>query len=93
MNNINKIEKSAAEVCKQLFGAEFVEFRCLSGLHAMQTTLVSLTDPGDKIMRFSTKDGGHFATQHLIKLFGRESCCYVVDKKTRQIDLEKTKER
>ena len=91
LNNVNKIEKSATEVCKKLFGADFVEFRCLSGLHAMQTTLVSLTEPGDTIMRVSTKDGGHFATQHLIKLFGRNSCCYVFDKKTRQIDLEKTK--
>lgn len=90
LNYVNLIEKSAAEVCKKLFGAKYVEFRCLSGLHAMQTTIASLTKPGDKVMRFETKDGGHFATQHVLKLIGRESCCYVVDKGTLQIDLQKT---
>ena len=103
LNNINEIEKSAIEVCKEMFDAEYVEFRCLSGLHAMQTTLASLTRPTgtyilDEIMRFSTKDGGHFATEHLIKLFGRgyhhlpnaPTCCYAVDRDTLQIDLEKT---
>jgi fluorothreonine transaldolase len=58
----------------------------------MQTTMVSLTRPGDKIMRFSTKDGGHFASQHLIKLFGRESCCYAFNRDTYRLDLERTRE-
>ena len=92
LDRVNEIERSAIEVCGELFGAKYCEFRCLSGLHAMQTTMVSLTKPGDKIMRFSTKDGGHFATQHLLKLFGRESCCYAFDRKTYRLDLEGTRE-
>ncbi len=91
LDNINKIELSAHECCRQLFDAEYAEFRCLSGLHAMLTTLVSLSDPGDKIMRFSTKDGGHFATEHLIKLLGRKDCCCVIDRQTFDFDVEKTK--
>lgn len=92
MDRVNEIERSAIAVCGELFGARYCEFRCLSGLHAMQTTMVSLTRPGDKVMRFSTKDGGHFATQHLLKLFGRESCCYAFDRGTYRLDLDRTRE-
>lgn len=92
LDRINQIERSALEVCHELFGAKYAEFRCLSGLHAMQTSMVSLTKPGEKIMRFSTKDGGHFATQHLVKLFGRETCCYAFNRKTYRLDLERTRE-
>ncbi|MEW5996693.1 MAG: fluorothreonine transaldolase [Candidatus Micrarchaeota archaeon] len=91
LDGVNAIEKSAIEVCRQLFGADYVEFRCLSGLHAMQVTLVSLTKPGDKIMRVATKDGGHFATQNIVRLFGRQDCCYVFDRSRFQLDLEQTR--
>ncbi len=90
MDRVNAIERSAAEVCKELFGADYVEFRCLSGLHAMQTTMVSLTQPGDMIMRFGVADGGHFATENIIKLFGRKSCTYAFDRERLTIDLAGT---
>jgi len=92
LNRINDIERSAAEVCKEMFGSQYVEFRCLSGMHAMQTTFASLTNPGEKIMRFATIHGGHFLTQRLCELFGRKSCCYAFNIKTFQIDLEQTRE-
>ncbi len=90
LDRVNAIEQSAVEVCESLFSAKYVEFRCLSGLHAMQTTMASLTEPGDLIMRFGTADGGHFATETIIKLFGRRSCCYAFDRERLTIDLEGT---
>lgn len=92
MNRVNAIEWSAMEVCKELFDADYVEMRCLSGLHAMQTTMVSLTQPGDMIMRFGVADGGHFATENIIKLYGRKSCIYAFDRENLTIDLERTAE-
>lgn len=92
LDHVNAIERSATEVCRELFGAEQVEFRCLSGLHAMQTTMVALTRPGDAVMRFGVADGGHFATENIIKLFGRRSCCYAFDRARLTIDLEGTAE-
>lgn len=90
MNGVNTIESSATEICKQLFGADYAEFRCLSGLHAMQTTFLALTRPGDKIMRVSTKNGGHFLTELLCRSFGRMSCTYVFSDNT-QIDIDQTR--
>ena len=92
LDRVNIIEHSAVEICRRMFGAEYVEFRCLSGIHAMQTTIVSLTRPGDKIMHVSTKDGGHFLTQQVCKLFGRSVCDFVFDRSTYAIDLQLTRE-
>ncbi|MBA3339722.1 MAG: fluorothreonine transaldolase [Gemmatimonadaceae bacterium] len=91
LDQVNLIERSATEVCRTLFGAEYVDFRCLSGLHAMQTTFAALSQPGDTIMRISTKDGGHFLTEMICRTFGRESCVYAF-RDICEIDLERTRE-
>jgi len=90
LDSVAVIESSALQICKQLFGADFVEFRCLSGIHAMQTTIASLTQPGECVMRVATKNGGHFLTETICKLFGRKSCTFVFDRETNQIDIEAT---
>jgi fluorothreonine transaldolase len=92
LDRVNAIERSAIEVCRQMFAAEQVELRCISGLHAMQTTLVSLTEPGDVVMRFGVADGGHFATENIIKLFGRKSTTYAFDRERLTIDLDATEQ-
>ncbi|WP_329242167.1 fluorothreonine transaldolase [Actinoallomurus sp. NBC_01490] len=91
LDAVNEIERSATEVCRRLFGAEYAEFRCVSGLHAMQTTFAALTRPGDKIMRVSTQDGGHFLTELICRSFGRESCTYAF-RDIGELDLERTRE-
>jgi len=90
LDGVNTIERSATEVCKRLFGADYAEFRCLSGLHAMQTTILALTRPGDKIMRVATKDGGHFLTELLCRSLGRRSCTYVF-RDYSEIDIDRTR--
>ena len=89
LDRVNRIERSATEVCRRLFGGDYAEFRCLSGLHAMQTTFAALTRPGDKIMRISTKDGGHFLTELICRGFGRRSCTYAF-RDISEIDLVAT---
>ncbi|MDJ1130531.1 fluorothreonine transaldolase [Streptomyces iconiensis] len=91
LNRISMIENSATEVCRQLFGSRFAEFRCLSGLHAMQTTFAALTEPGDTVMRVATKDGGHFLTELICRTFGRQSCTYVYNDDM-SIDMDRTRE-
>jgi fluorothreonine transaldolase len=88
---VNEIERSATHVCRLMFGAEFAEFRCVSGLHAMQTTFAALTHPGDKIMRVSTQDGGHFLTELICRSFGRRSCTYTYSG-INELDLAATAE-
>lgn len=91
MNGVNAIEASATEVCRRLFGAEYAEFRCLSGIHAMQTTIVALSQPNETVMRISTKDGGHFLSELICRSFGRRSCTYAYGDRS-EIDLDRTRE-
>lgn len=91
LDHINAIERSATEVCKTMFGADYAEFRCISGLHAMQTSFTALTQPGDRIMRVATKDGGHFLTELICRSLGRSSSTYVY-KGIGEMDLDGTRE-
>ncbi|MEU4683775.1 fluorothreonine transaldolase [Streptomyces xinghaiensis] len=91
LDRVNAIERSATEVCRRLFGSEYAEFRCLSGLHAMQTTFAALSQPGDTVMRVATKDGGHFLTELICRSFGRRSCTYVYDEDM-SLDIGRTRE-
>jgi fluorothreonine transaldolase len=91
LDGINAIERSATEVCRRMFGAEYAEFRCLSGIHAMQTSFVALSRPGDMIMRVSTKDGGHFLSELICRDFGRPSCTYAFSD-IGEIDLDRTRQ-
>ena len=92
LDRVNAIERSATEACRELFGASYVEFRCLSGLHALQTTIAALTKPGDAVMRVATKDGGHPATEEVCRLFGRESHAFAFDRRTQTLDRERTRD-
>lgn len=91
LDGINAIERSATEICRRMFGAEYAEFRCLSGIHAMQTSFVALSRPGDMIMRVSTKDGGHFLSELICRDFGRPSCTYAFSD-VGEIDLDRTRQ-
>ena len=91
LDGVNAIESSATLVCERLFGARYAEFRCISGLHAMQTTFAALTKPGDMIMRVATQDGGHFLTELICRSFGRRSCTYSYSG-IGELDLDRTEE-
>jgi glycine hydroxymethyltransferase len=70
---VSDLEACATAVAKRLFAAEAVEFRPLSGVHAMMCSLLALTDPGDVVYSIDPLNGGHFATRHLLQRMGRPS--------------------
>jgi fluorothreonine transaldolase len=90
LDDVAAIEASATEVARRMFSADYVDFRPVSGLHAMQTTLAALTAPGDRVMRIATKDGGNMLTELLCRSAGRQSCAYVFDG-IGEIDLDRTR--
>jgi len=48
-----------SNVCKNLFGAYYADARPLSGMNAAITVLMSLTEPGEKVLLLSPDAGGH----------------------------------
>lgn len=58
-------------VLGDLLGAEGVDLRLSSGMHAMLSTLLATTHPGDLVVSLHPDDGGHFATRFLSERCGR----------------------
>jgi len=52
--------------------ASVINLNCLSGIHAMTSVLLAVTDPGDTVMTVRVRDGGHFMTQNILKRIGRK---------------------
>ncbi|RLG35568.1 serine hydroxymethyltransferase [Methanosarcinales archaeon] len=58
---IDAIEGSAIRWARELFRAEHVNVKPVSGVNANIATLFALTSPGDSMMALSVPDGGHIS--------------------------------
>jgi glycine hydroxymethyltransferase len=67
------LEQAACDASRELFHAAFSDFRPTSGLHAVLCLLSTVTNPGETIYSIDPKDGGHFATKHILTRLGRKS--------------------
>jgi glycine hydroxymethyltransferase len=86
------LEAAALRAAKRLFGADFCDFRPLSGVHAIISTIASLTDQGDSIYCLSPDEGGHFATTSIVERLGR-NCHYLPWNNTRSdFDFDKVEQ-
>jgi len=62
----------AIESTKKMLNAQSVNLSVLSGVHAMMSSILSVTEPGDTVMTVKKADGGHFATQGILERVGRK---------------------
>ncbi|MFB0557753.1 MAG: serine hydroxymethyltransferase [Candidatus Bathyarchaeia archaeon] len=58
---IDQVEIMADEMAKEIFDAEFVDVRPISGVVANLIMFTAFTDPGDRIIALSIPDGGHIS--------------------------------
>jgi glycine hydroxymethyltransferase len=58
---IDEVERLAIKLAKQLFLAEFVDVRPVSGVNSNVIAYTVLTNPGDSIMALSIPNGGHIS--------------------------------
>ena len=86
---IDEIESLAIERAKQLFGAEHANVQPHSGSQANASVYLALLSPGDKILGFDLKAGGHLTHGSPVNFSGLiyNFAFYGVDKETEQIDL------
>lgn len=88
---VHELEVAAINAAKELFGAEHVELRLVSGVHATLTTIAAMTRPGDIIYSIAPEDGGHFATKHVAESLGRISKYLAWDNERLNVDLAATR--
>ncbi|MEI6528587.1 MAG: DegT/DnrJ/EryC1/StrS family aminotransferase [bacterium] len=89
MPEIERILDEAHRKAEQMLHAGYVSFSCLSGAHAMISSLLSLTQPGDTIMSVPSNQGGHFCTKGIIERTGRKHVFTEYDRKKLTFDVEK----
>ena len=58
---IDEIEEKAIMYAKELFNAEHVNIKPISGVNANIAALFALTSPGESVMALSVPDGGHIS--------------------------------
>lgn len=86
---IDKIEGLAIERAKQLFGAEHANVQPHSGSQANAAVYLAVLKPGDKVLGFDLKAGGHLTHGSQVNFSGLtyNFSYYGVDAKTEKIDL------
>ncbi|WP_433271891.1 hypothetical protein ACQPZF_14315 [Actinosynnema sp. CS-041913] len=70
---VASLEEAATRFAQHALTAGGVDFRPLSGVHAILATLITFTEPGDLVLSISPEHGGHFATRYLLQRLGRRS--------------------
>ena len=66
---VNQAERAA----KEMLSATAVNLNVLSGVHAMMSSILSVTEPGDTVLTVPSSASGHFATQGILERIGRKS--------------------
>jgi len=74
--------ETASAAAAEMLGAASVNLNCLSGINAMTSAILALSEPGDVVMALAVRDGGHFATQHVVERCGRHWASLPVDGRT-----------
>lgn len=91
---VDIIEDLARDRAKALFGAEFANVQPHSGAQANAAVLMTLAEPGDKIMGLSLAHGGHLTHGMKLNFSGKlyEVVAYGVDPETMRVDMDQVRE-
>jgi glycine hydroxymethyltransferase len=87
---VDEVETLAIERAKVLFGAEHVNVQPHSGAQANMASMLSILEPGDRILGMSLQEGGHLTHGLHVNFSGRlfEAYFYGVDGETELIDYD-----
>lgn len=96
---IDQVEQICIDLAKELFRAEFVDVRPVSGVCANLITYTAFTNPGDVMMALAIPSGGHISMGKRDfngtagSVHGLDVEYFVFDRNEMNIDVGKTKEK
>lgn len=90
--SVEELIHLATEAAKEMLSAYAVNLNVLSGVHAMMSAILSVTNPGDMVLTVPKDAGGHFATAGILGRVGRKHDYVAYDLKNLKFDVEKTAE-
>ncbi|MGK8501365.1 serine hydroxymethyltransferase [Nocardia asiatica] len=92
--HVDVVETLARDRAKELFGAEFANVQPHSGAQANAAVLMSLLDPGDKLLGLDLAHGGHLTHGMRLNFSGKlyEVHSYGVSKEDHRVDMDEVRE-
>jgi glycine hydroxymethyltransferase len=96
---IDQVEQLCIELAKQLFHAEFVDVRPVSGVCANLVVYTAFTNPGDRMLALAIPNGGHISTGRKDfsgtagAVHGLDVEYFAFDRTKMNIDVDKTKQK
>ncbi len=88
LGRVADLVEMAIESAKKMLNAESINLSCLSGVHAMMCTILSVTEPGDYVITVHHNNGGHFATKGILERVGRKQLFAAYDVENNCFDYE-----
>ncbi|MEM9823188.1 MAG: serine hydroxymethyltransferase [Bacteroidota bacterium] len=88
---VDEVEQLAIDRLKRLFGAEYANVQPHSGAQANAAVFLAVLNPGDKILGFDLKHGGHLSHGSTVNYSGKvyQPSFYGVEEDTGLIDMDK----
>ncbi|NKY55584.1 serine hydroxymethyltransferase [Nocardia flavorosea] len=88
--HVDVVENMARERAKALFGADFANVQPHSGAQANAAVLMSLMDPGDRLLGLDLAHGGHLTHGMRLNFSGKlyEVHSYGVSKEDHRVDMD-----
>ena len=96
---IDQVEQICIDLAKELFRAEFVDVRPVSGVCANLVTYTAFTNPSDVMMALAIPSGGHISMGKKDfngtagSVHGLDVEYFVFDRNEMNIDVDKTKDK
>ncbi len=96
---IDQVERLCIDLAKELFQAEFVDVRPVSGVCSNLVIYTTFTNPGDRMLALAIPNGGHISTGRKDfsgtagAVHGLEVEYFPFDRKEMNIDVDKAKEK
>ena len=93
--NADTVEELARERAKELWGADHANVQPHSGTQANMAVLMSVLEPGDKILSLELNHGGHLSHGHPVNFSGTlyDVEQYEIDAETGRVDYEMLDEK
>ena len=91
--HVDVVENLARERAKELFGAEFANVQPHSGAQANAAVLMSLLNPGEKMLGLDLAHGGHLTHGMRLNFSGKlyEVHSYGVSKEDHRVDMDEVR--
>lgn len=90
--HLGDLEEHAKQLARQVFGAEYVNVRPLSGENCTNIVIDSVVDRGDTFYHVAAEDGGHFAAKAVAERIGATRRLLPYDRARATFDIDACRE-